>query len=278
MKKLLTILLSLLVLVGCSDEDYPLLEPYIYFADNVDYYVVDPDVEVAYTITGSFSAEGMIQSVSIDGVQYTEEEIGAELTSTSISHTVDLTGFTESRTIRFTLTDKRGKTTTQDFHFIKAQPVETFVVELGAQNNSVQGFFLSLTDYKTYSVTDFLNTQKDVEGICFGYNKDKKEPLLLSPTGLQIANVLQDKGNKMVSIGSVPKVDGAAFTKMENDAIMKNLVGASFRTFEYTTARNETSYLFKTESGRWGMLYVQEMLSGLAGNMKVIVKIEKVGN
>lgn len=275
MKKLLMILLLPLLIIGCSDDDYPELEPYIYFQSNIDYYVVDPAVDVSFMIVGSFSAEGMIHSASIDGTNYSEEELGAELTSTPISYTVDLTGFTESRTIRFTLTDKRGNTVAKDFHLLKAEPIETFEVELGAQNNSLQGFFLSLNDYKTYSVTDFLSSKKDVEGICFGYNKDKNEPLLLSPTGLKIANILQDKGNKMVSLGTVPKIDGAAFVKMENNAIMKNLVGSSYRTFEYITARAETSYLFKTESDRWGMLYVQEMLPGLAGNMKIIVKIEK---
>lgn len=78
----------------------------------------------------------------------------------------------------------------------------------------------------------------------------------------------------MVSIGAISRISGADFVKMENNAVMKNLVGSSFRTFEYTTVRAESTYLFKTESGRWGMMYVQSILPGLAGNMKVIVKIE----
>lgn len=58
----------------------------------------------------------------------------------------------------------------------------------------------------------------------------------------------------MVSIGAISRISGADFVKMENNAVMKNLVGSSFRTFEYTTVRAESTYLFKTESGRWGYI------------------------
>lgn len=276
MKKLIYLVLLPFIIMGCSEEKYPDLAPYIYFASNVETYVVDPGVDESYTITGSFNAEGTISDISIDGTSYSEEQIGVELTSYALSYTVDLSSFAESKNVKFTLTDKRGATTVKEFQFIKAQPIETFEIEMGAQNNSATGFFLSFDDYKTYSVSEFIKGQRDVDGICFGYNKENKEPLLLSPTALTMVNILQEKGAKTVSIGAISRINGAAFIKMENNAVMRNLVGASFRTFEYTTARAESTYLFKTESGRSGMLYVQNLLPGLAGNMKVIVKIEKL--
>lgn len=274
MKKLLYLVLLPFIIAACGEEKYPDLTPYIYFTSNVDAYVVDPASDKSYTITGSFNAEGTIAAISVDGTVYSEEQIGVELTSYALSYTVDLTDFGEDKSVTFILTDKRGATTVKEFRFIKAAPIETFEVEMGAQSNSTTGFFLSFEDYKTYSVTDFIKEQKASEGICFGYHKENKEPLLLSPTALTMVNILHEKGSKMVSIGAISRISGADFVKMENNAVMKNLVGSSFRTFEYTTVRAESTYLFKTESGRWGMMYVQSILPGLAGNMKVIVKIE----
>lgn len=274
MKRLILYLLSPLLFIGCSEEKYPALAPYIYFTSNVDYYVVDPDATPAYTITGSFNAEGMIARITIDGTTYTEEEIGAELTTHPLSYEVDLTTIHAPRTVEFVLEDKRGGVVKKDFNFLPANPVETYDVELGAQNNGTTGFFFSLEDYQVYSVSEFLTGHTETEGICFGFNKGKNEALLLSPTALVMMNILQNKGTKLVSLGSV-NIPGADFVKIENDAAIKNLVGSSFRTFEYITAKSGTSYLFKTASGRWGLLYIQEMRPGLAGNVKLLVKIQK---
>jgi hypothetical protein len=272
--KLLYTLLCSVLLTACSDEEYPELEPYIYFANNINYYVVDTDIVEEYSIKGSFSAEGMIQSVSIDGNTMTEDSIGNFQTSLPIDHKVDLTGFSGDRTIPFILHDKRGGKVSTEFYFYLAKPIETHTIEIGAQGNSQLGFFLSLEDFEVYSVTEFIKSKKDEDGICFGFDRSKEEPLLLSPSALINKNIIQEKGSKIVSIGNVSDMSRTEFLGIENDAIMRNLNDREYRTYEFRLAMDDNVYLFKTSTGKRGLLYVQSIVAGTAGNISVIIKME----
>lgn len=272
--KLLFSILCSSLLMSCSGDDYPLLEPYIYFVNNIDYYVVDPAKSQEYTIKGNCSAESYIEYISIDEEMITEDSIGYNQTSYTLGHSVDLNNFSEDRVIPFVCKDKRGHITNKDFRFELAKPIETHTVEIGAQGNSQLGFFLSLEDFETYSVAEFIQSKKNADGICFGFDTSKEEPLLLSPSALINKNIIQEKGSKIVSIGNVSNMTKAQFLEIENDAIMRNLNDKEYHTYEFRLAMEDDVYLFKTSTGKRGLLYVQSITSGTAGNISVIIKME----
>lgn len=269
-------ILILTVLLGsCQVDEYPSLQPYIFFADNIDQYVVDPAVDQSYIIKGSFNAESKIKSISIDSNVYTEKEIGAELNTYLFEHEVSLEDFTESRDVQFILEDKNGNITSKNFHFLQAKPIVTKTISLGAQDNPEKGFFYSLTDDKVYTVEEFINGQSNDDGFCFGYDTNNGDNMLVSPTALITENILSDfKGTQLISFSVVDIYNEETFTQIENNAPIRNLVGPSYRTFESTIVAVDKAYLFKMKSGKWGIIYVNDLVNGRAGSIELTVKLE----
>lgn len=280
MKRLLVYIIPFL-LFSCNTEKLGTLEPYIYFANNLDYYVIDKDApQTSYSIKGSMSAEQYIIEAKIGELTLNKDSIGALQTRYMIDLPVQFNGTSEPFDVKFSCTDANMVTTNKVFHFIQSQPIETYTVTLGAQNNSTDGFYFSFKDFKAHSISEFKELKDKEEGFCYGYNQAKEELLFLSPTELKNNGIVDMKGSKVSSFCRIVAVNNQTFNKtsfdnIQNDAFMRNLNGADYRTFAYYNIGVDNFYLIKSESGLRGVVYVQNMKKGVAGSVDLVIKLQK---
>ena len=188
---------------------------------------------------------------------------------------------TEDFDVDFILTDQTGNTVSTPFHFVVAQPIDTYEATMGAQNNSYSGFFFSFDDCKVHSLPE-MQAMSDPKGFCFGYDRSKGLPLLISPTELINQNVLNDyKGRSVTSFCEVTAYQGVNFTleqfnAMTNDAFMRNLNRVEYGTLPYQQVSAGKAYLFKDEMDtRRGIVYIHTLESGIAGSIQVTIKIQQ---
>lgn len=271
-----------LLLVACDDDKLEMMPPYIFFTYDVDTYVMDLDnPELAdFTVKGSISAQGSFSSFRMGEQELGKEELGDSL-NRPFEYIVPLKGKTADFDVPFVLTDRMGNTVTKPFHFLVSNPVESYQVSMGAQYNPYLGFFFSFEDQKVYSVSEMMK-MPNPEGFCFGYNINKKQPMLVSPTELINQTVLPDyKGNRITSFVGVVAVDGVNFTKevfdaMKNDALMRNLNPIEYGTFPNIAISEGKAYLFKNEDDSLrGIIFVQSLEAGVSGQVQLAIKIQK---
>ncbi len=283
MKKIFNLLLLFpLLFSACDNEEIEMFPPYIFFTYDVDEYVLNQANTDAssFTITGSISAQGLFEEFQIADILIGKDSIGDD-PNWQFEYTVDLKGKTGAFDIPFRLTDRMGNTVTKSFRFLTSGPIETYKVTMGAQSSSNYGFFFSFKDKKVYSVAEFEN-MKDEEGLCFGYDTNKKQMLLLSPTELINKTVLTTfKGTKICSFCEIVAIDNVAFDKtqfdkVENDAFLRNLNPVEFGTFPSTLVEDDKTYLFKSEDDSLrGIAYVQSLQQGIGGQIELIIKMQK---
>jgi hypothetical protein len=256
-----------------------MLPPYVFFARDIDYCVMDGDSHdpPPYLITGSFSAEGMIETIKMGDLAFGRDSVG-DATRFMFSCQVDIKGKSPFDII-FSCTDRYGNKDEKTFHFLASQPVETYTITLGAQNNSNCGFYFSFNDCKTCSLAEFEN-MKDDEGFCYGYSTSKNIPLLVSPTELAKQTIVAQTGNKVTSFCNIVAVDNVAFSKtmfdaISNDAFIRNLNGTEYGTFAFNQIDVGKTYLAKSSSGRRAIIYVSRIEHGVAGSAEIIIKLQK---
>lgn len=283
MKRYYIILFILpLLLVGCDDEKFDMMPPYIFFTYDVDTYVMDldnPDL-ADFIVKGSISAQGTLNSFQMGEREMGREELGDSL-NMMFEYTVPLKGKTTAFDVPFVLTDGLGNTTTKPFHFLTSEPIVTCQASMGAQYNPYQGFFFSFEDQKVYSVADMMK-MSNPSGFCFGYNINKKQPMFVSPTELINQTVLADyKGNNITSFCEIVAYGGVNFTKsvfdaMKNDAFMRNLNPIEYGTYPYISIGESKSYLFKNEDDSLrGIIFVQSLEPGVSGQVQLSIKMQK---
>ena len=284
MKRYLTALFLLpLLFASCSEEQIEMMPPYIFFTYDVDTYVMDannpnPD---DYVIRGSISAEGGFRTF-VMGDETLEKDVLGDSLNMMFDYTVPLAGrTTEAFDVNFTLTDQVGNTVSKPFHFVTSNPIDTYEVTMGAQNNSYSGFFFSFEDCQVHSLPDMMS-MSDPKGFCFGFNNSKKLPMLLSPTELINQIVLNDyKGKSITSFCEITAYQGTdftleAFNAMTNDAFMRNLNAVEYGTLPYQQISAGKAYLFKNEDDtRRGIVYIHTLESGISGSIQVTIKIEQ---
>jgi hypothetical protein len=278
MKRFL-ILSALLVCWACEHEKIEMLPPYVFFVHDVNYYVMDGDNlnPPPYIITGSISAEGMIETFQMGDQVIGRDSIGDE-SRFMFSCEVDIKGKSPFD-VPFICTDRYGNRDEKTFHFLSSQPIETYTVTLGAQNNSNYGFYFSFGDCKVYSLAEFEN-MKDDEGFCYGYHTSKNIPLLVSPTELAKQAIVNWTGNRVSSFCDIVAVnnvtfDRAMFDAISNDAFMRNLNGSEYGTFAFNQIDAGKAYLVKSGSGRRGVIYISKIERGVAGSIEMIIKLQK---
>jgi len=274
-----------LLLVACDDDKLEMMPPYIFFTYDVDTYVMDldnPDL-ADFTVKGSISAQGSFSSFCMGEQELGKEELGDSL-NRPFEYIVPLKGKTADFDVPFVLTDRMGNTVTKPFHFLASKPIESYQVSMGAQYNPYLGFFFSFEDQKVYSVSEMMRMPNPV-GFCFGYNINKKQPMLVSPTELINQTVLPDyKGNRITSFVGVVAVNGVNFTKevfdnMKNDALMRNLNPIEYGTFPNVVIGEGKAYLFKNEDDSLrGIIFVQSLESGVGGQVQLTIKMQKVNS
>ncbi len=270
-----------MLLFACKKEKLEVLKPYIYFADNIDYYVIDTDTPPSsYSIRGSMSAEAYITEVKMGDIVLDKDTIGALQSRFMINLPVSINNPDQPFDVNFSCTDGNMETGTNVFHFLTSKPIDTYIVTLGAQTNSNYGFYFSFKDHKVYSVSEFKNIKDDDEGFCYGYDRSNEEPMFLSPTELISNNILDIKGSKVSSFCGIVAVNNQTFTKalfdgIHNDAFIRNLNGADYRTFAYSSIGEGKSYLVKSPGGLRGIVYVQNVQKGIAGSTDLIIKLQR---
>ena len=272
-----------LLLVACDDDKLEMMPPYIFFNYDVDTYVMDIDNPnlADFTVKGSISAQGSFSSFVMGDQELGKEELGDSL-NRPFEYIVPLKGKTADFDVPFVLTDRMGNTVTKPFHFLASRPIESYQVSMGAQYNPYLGFFFSFEDQKVYSVSEMMK-MPNPDGLCFGYNINKKQPMFVSPTELINQTVLSDyKGNRIASFVGVVAVDGVNFTKevfdnMKNDALMCNLNPIEYGTFTNVVISEGKAYLFKNEDDSLrGIIFVQSLESGVSGQVQLAIKMQKV--
>jgi hypothetical protein len=267
---------------SCQKQVLEPLNPYIYFANNIDYYVIDENAPITTDtiIRGSMSAERFLTQITMGDDNLNQDSIGALQTRYMINFPVTFSGSTQPYDVNFSCTDANKVTTTKPFHFIKSKPIDTYAVTLGAQVNSNFGFYFSFKDRKVHSISEFKELKDMEEGFCYGYNQAKDELLFLSPTELKNNGITDMKGSKVTSFCSIIAVNNQTFNKASfdniyNDAFMMNLNGADYRTFAYINIGVDKFYLLKSESGLRGVVYVQNVNKGVAGSVDLVIKLQK---
>lgn len=274
-----------LLLSACDDEKLEMMPPYIFFNHDVDTYVMDldnPDL-ADYTVKGSISAQGFFGSFRMGDKEMVKEELGDSL-NRPFEYIVPLKGKRDGFDVPFVLTDRMGNTVTKPFHFLTSKPVDSYQVNMGAQYNAYQGFFFSFEDQKVYSVSEMMKISNP-KGFCFGYNINKKQPMLLSPTELINQTVLSDyKGSSITSFVGIVAVNGVNFTKevfdnMKNDALMRNLNPIEYGTFPNIVISEGKGYLFKNEDDSLrGIIFVQSLEPGVGGQVQLTIKMQKANS
>lgn len=271
-----------LFFTACSEEQLEMMPPYIFFTYDVDTYVIDTnDPNLSdYAIKGSISAQGGFQSF-IMGDEHLEKDVLGDSLNMMFEYVVPLQGRTEAFDVNFILTDQTGQTVSKPFHFMMPNSIDVYSVTMGAQNNSYVGFFFSYDDCKVHSVAE-MKQMDDPKGFCFGYNVNKKVPMLVSPSELINQTVLTDyKGKSISSFCELVAYNGVNFTKewfdeITNDALMRNLNPVEYGTYPYVELVAGKAYLFKNEDDtRRGILYVKTLENGIAGQIQVDIKIQK---
>ncbi|MDR0542670.1 MAG: hypothetical protein LBH19_10755 [Dysgonamonadaceae bacterium] len=264
---------------SCNDEKIEMLPPYVFFTHDVDYYVMDGDNPnpAPYQIKGTVSAEGYIETVQLGSETIGRDSIGDE-TRFYFTYDVDIKGKTPFD-VPFKCVDRLGNFDEKVFHFLGSQPIETYSVTLGAQNNSNYGFYFSFTDRKTYSVAEFENKLDD-DGFCYGFNPQSNTPLLVSPTELVKQVIINRTGTRVSSFCGIIAVNSVSFTKasfdaMTNDAFMRNLNGSEFGTYAFNQIEAGKAYLVKSSAGLRGIIYVTKIERGVAGSIELIIKLQK---
>jgi hypothetical protein len=274
-----------LFLWKCDTEKIEPYPPYVFFTNDIDYYVMDMDNVplVPYTIKGTVSAEQFIQQFKMGEIIVGMDSIGEQETRFQFEYPVTIKDRTNSFDVDFTCIDKTGSIDSKQFHFVKSEPIEIYSVTLGAQNNSNYGFYFSFKERKVYSIAEF-EKMKDDEGLCFGYNSANGAATLLAPTELINRRILNFAGNKISSFCQVVSIDNNPFEKadfdaIQNDAIIRNLNGPDYGTYAFVEIGEKKSYLFKGEdissNGLRGMVYVQKIEKGVAGYVELIIKVQK---
>jgi hypothetical protein len=256
-----------------------MMPPYVFFVNDIDYYVMDGDNAnpVPVTVKGSMSAEGFLESIRLGDQAIGIDSIGDE-TRFMFSLEVDIRGRSPFDLV-FSCTDKLGNVDEKPFHFLASEAVDLYTVTLGAQNNSNYGFYFSFTDRKVYSVAEFAD-KKDDDGFCYGFNISKSVPLFVSPTELARQSIISQTGNKVSSFCGIVAVNNVTFNKTEfdairNDAFMRNLNGSEYGTFAFNQIEAGRSYLIKSSAGKRGVVYVQKIESGVAGYVELLIKLQK---
>ena len=283
MKQLLIIVLVLpLLFCACDNDKIEMMPPYIFFTYDVDEFVMDLDNSdpEPFTIKGSISAQGLFEEFQIADLIIGKDSIGDE-PNWQFEYKVEVKGKTSEFEIPFRVTDRMGNSVAKSFHFLTSGSIETHRVVMGAQNSSNYGFFFSFKDQKVYSVAEF-EGMKNEEGFCFGYNVNKKQMMLLSPTELINQTVLNTyKGAKISSFCEIVAIDNVTFDKtqfdkVENDAFLRNLNPVEFGTFPFILVEDDKTYLFKSEDDSLrGIIYVQSLQQGIGGQTELIIKMQK---
>lgn len=283
MKQFFIALLMLpLFFTACSEEQLEMMPPYIFFTYDVDTYVMDTNDPTLsdYTIKGSISAQGGFETF-VMGDERLEKDVLGDSLNMMFECVVPLQGKTEAFDVNFVLTDQTGQTVSKPFHFMTPNPIEVYAITMGAQNNSYVGFFFSYDDCKVYSVAE-MKQMDDPKGFCFGYNSNEKVPMLVSPSELINQTVLTDyKGKSVSSFCELVAYNGVNFTKewfdaLTNDALMRNLNPVEYGTYPYIQLSEGKAYLFKNEDDtRRGILYVNTLENGIAGQIQVEIKIQQ---
>lgn len=278
MKRILFFIFPLLF-VACEHPTIDSLPPYVFFVNDINYYVMDSDNPnpPSYRIKGSLSAEGYIESFLMGDQLIGTDSIGDE-TRFMFEYEVDIKGKTPFE-VPFQCTDKLGSIDRKVFSFLKSEPIDTYTLTLGAQNNSNYGFYFSFKDRQVYSVAEF-ESKKDEDGFCYGYSLLKSIPLFVSPTELSKQTIINQTGSRVSSFCTIIAVNNETFDKtrfesLNNDAFMRNLNGAEFGTFAFNQIEAGRSYLVKSQSGLRGIIYVQKINPGIAGSVELILKLQK---
>lgn len=280
MKRYFITLLILPLLISCENDKIEMMLPYIFFTYDVDTYVMDMDNPNLgdYTIKGSISAEGQFSTFNMGGEELGKEEL-RDATNMMFEHTVSLSGKNASFDIPFVLTDLVGNTVTKPFHFLTSTPIESYKALLGAQNNPYEGLFFSFEDKKVHSLAEMME-MNDPKGICFGYNVNKKVPMLVSPTELINQTILSNyKGKSITSFCEIVAFNNIPFTKesfekMKNNAFMRNLNPVEYGTYAFTTIETGKSYLFKNEDDTLrGILHIESLETGIGGQTLITIKM-----
>ena len=284
MKRYLSALFLLpLLFASCSEEQIEMMPPYIFFTYDVDTYVMDANNPnpADYVIKGSISAEGGFERF-VMGDETLEKDVLGDSLNRMFDYTVPLAGrINESFDVDFMLTDQTGNTVSKPFHFVTSNPIDTYNYTMGAQNNTYAGFFFSFEDCQVHPVSEMM-AMSDPKGFCFGYNRSKGLPMLVSPTELINQLVLNDyKGRSITSFCEVAAFEGVNFTlaqfnTMTNDAFMRNLNPVEYSTFPYQEISAGKAYLFKNEDDtRRGIVYIHSLESGISGSIQVTIKIQQ---
>lgn len=282
MKRFLFMSIIALLVVACDDEKIESMPPYIFFADEVDTYVMDLDDEdpTDVVIKGSISAQELVRSFSVNG-ESVDPELYGEERNWMFEFPISIKGKREAFDVPFILTDRTDRVNAKDFHFVTSSPIETYEISLGAQYNPYLGFFFSFTDHNVYSVTE-MREMANPKGFCFGYNINKKLSMLVSPTELINQTILSDfKGDDLCSFCEIVAVNEHDFTKekfdaMTNNALMRNLSPVGYGTFPFISIASGKSYLVKNDDDTMrAIVYVQSLENGVNGEANLIVKMEK---
>ena len=185
----------------------------------------------------------------------------------------------------FTITDESGKSASLSLTLERdttgGEINDYASIILGAQNNETTGSFFSLTENLTYSQTDAYANQELIDFIYYFDGSDGgTEHNLASPDAVGLEEYFTDTtGISNWTLKNKTRFIKTSLSVLQFDFIDSDLLLiSSFSGDKKRIASNLKTndiYSFKTQSGKYGLFKVNDILAGTNGNINVAVKFQQ---
>lgn len=294
MKKHLIFAFVMLVSAGiffasCSkddDKDAPTLS----FKTTTGYTSANATVDYNDTVTVGVQAISNGSDNLVKFVLKADNQVMLDSTFNSLQYSMDFSiikGASASETWTFTVTDAAGKVT--ETSIVLSRPsteITTYsAVVLGAQANTTEPSFFSISDGTTYFQSDAFENQAKIDMFCFyedsTYASGKNNFTTLAAPGSNITEIFngntapENYTTKNITYFVETSLTAAQFDAITND---EGILQSYDPSNQFKKAKNLKAgevWAFKTAGGKYGLLKVLNVVTGADGSLGMAVKVQK---
>lgn len=277
---------GIFLFLSCGKDDEKEVNPTLSFVVSPGYLSHDSTLAVGASVNvGILAEKGSANLTNFIIKVNNEVYLDSGMNTASMNFVRKISkGLDSLETWTFIIRDKNGNSASVSFNLLKSQTSAFGEVNeyqsllLGAQNNTSTGSFFSFISKKVYTLSEAFQKQDSIDLV---YYYGSEGNTIASPgANIETGVFTGSAALENWSVRRTTRFKTAGFTQTEfetmaNDSLLIASYGISEgnRKAKYLTSGN--IYVFKTQSGKYGVFLVKTVNGTADGNIEIAVKIQK---